>query len=112
MGWTFALHIYPELGITTVYDWMQLLSQQGSRIIDEYDKPVTLVEMIEIIFARHRDPMTDADARLMGYDSANHFYERNNAALGPSGLIRPKIDGVHCVRHGTGTYDYHVGDFS
>jgi hypothetical protein len=112
MGWTFALHVYPEMHLATIKEWMALLAQPGTKIIDEYDKCISFEHMVEIIFARHRDPLSDADARLQGYDSANHFYERNGAVIGPNGLIRAKVDGVHCIGHGSGTFDYHVGDFS
>jgi hypothetical protein len=37
---------------------------------------------------------------------------KNHAELGPNGLLRSKVDDVHCIGHGEGTYDYIAGDFS
>ena len=36
----------------------------------------------------------------------------NYAEPGPNGLVRAKINGVHCIGHGEGTWDYITGEFS
>lgn len=113
MSWTFSLHIYPELGISSLRDWMKLLSADKTTIRDEYDNYISFAEMVQIICNRRRDePLTDATARLTGYMDLEHLLRVNQAILDPDfGLLRAKI-GSNCIRHGTGPYDYHVGDFS
>ena len=85
-GWVFALRVYPEQGINTLDDWIPLLDTGVIR--DEYDEEFSKNDLINII--------TD---RLW-------------LATWPHGLLRSKVDGVHCVGHGPGTYDYFVGNFS
>lgn len=112
MGWTFALHIYPAYGITDFVSWLPLIVATGTFIHDEYDRLISVEELLDVITNRTRDEVTDATARMHGYNDVNHFYERNGAELGPNGLMRRRIDGGHVVGHGIGTYDYCIGDFS
>lgn len=40
------------------------------------------------------------------------FLHQNHAVMGPNNLCRSEIDGIHCIGHGDGTWDYHIGEFS
>ncbi len=102
-GWCFALHVYPEKGINTLDDWMDLFYGSFSGIEDEYGHWVTPAEMLEQIVARSWSPATSYSPE---------FHRINYSELGPNGLLRCKVDGVHCIGHGKGTYDYIIGDFS
>ena len=87
-GWCFALCIHPDEGIRSIDDWRKRLESlpEGTTIVDEYDNPVTLPELLTVITER-KWPF-------------------------PTGLRRAKIDGERCIGHGEGTWDIHVGDFS
>ena len=82
LGWCFALHVHPEKGIHNLEDWEKMWS--GGSIEDEYGTPLDGVEMMCVIVDRRH----------------------------PRGLKRHKVDGVHCIGHGPGTYDLMIGDFS
>jgi hypothetical protein len=84
-GWCFSLHIYPEEGIHTLEDWKKLWHQYPSGIKDEYGNVISTTELEEIIT------------------------ERSWQGDFP---LRSEIDGVHCIGHGSGTWDYIVGDFT
>jgi hypothetical protein len=102
-GWCFALHVYPERGITNLEDWLDLLYGSFSGIEDEYGRWVTPAEMLEQITFRDWAGT---------YTHSPEFHMQNCSESGPNGLLRCKVDGVHCIGHGEGTYDYIVGDFS
>lgn len=102
MGWVFALHVeicdgqFP----VDIFDWLFLMAHPLSTIVDEYDIPWTLNEMLEIITDRHREsPPVDFP------------YDSNHAQPGPYNLIRSKVCG-NCVGHGEGTWDHIQGEFS
>jgi hypothetical protein len=99
-GWCFSLHVYPDEGICNIYDWQKLFDW-GGYIDNEYGHEVSLQEMKCIITKREfsRAP------------SDNFDYERNQAIPGPNNLVRHKVDGVHCIGNGDGTFDYIIGDF-
>ena len=100
-GWVFALHVYPEEGINTLADWMDHLGSRGHGAVkDEYGEGLTVTEMHRIITVRTWIPRSVQN------------YEANHAEPGPNGLMRAKVDGVYCIGHGEGTWDYHVGNFS
>lgn len=100
-GWVFALHVYPDDGIHDLSDWVGRFAQGGSVIRDEYGMEIPPSRMKEIICDRGRtaEPLP------------HKFYSENHALPGPNGLVRRKI-GAHCVRHGEGTWDCVVGNFS
>lgn len=100
-GWCFALHIYPEEGIHTLEDWK--IQLQSGIVHDEYDREIPTKEMLIIITKRewHSESSKPASWLLV-----------NDAIPGPHGLVRCRIDGVHCVAHEEGTWDYFVGEFS
>ena len=84
------------------------------RIVDEYDDEISVSEMLSIITERGREPKWDelpGVPGLYGYSSWYEFHQRNNSQRGPEGLLRCRL-GHGCMRHGEGTYDYIVGDFS
>jgi hypothetical protein len=108
-GWCFSLHVEEDGNIPENLDeWMELFQicdPDGSYVYieDEYGSIVHPVTMIRIITCREwkgRDYPDDNTLRL------------NSAVKGPCGLLRAKIDGQHCIGHGTGTWDHIVGEFS
>lgn len=111
-GWCFALHVYPEEGINTLEDWTKRLVKSG-KIRDENGTSVALDFMMERIEDRKWPiPMTEEQAVRVRYNSLAHFHETNHSEPGPNNLLRHKVDGVHCIGQGLGTWDYIIGDFS
>lgn len=118
-GWCFSLHVgtmessavHGEVQIENVEDWMELWEGPGCIIRNEYGDDVSQLEMLDIILKRSwiRPPQLYPNE---WYDSEEDFNEHNHAESGPNGLSRHKIDGVHCIGHGDGTYDLIVGEFS
>jgi len=101
-GWCFSLHVIPELGLSSLEDWKELCQDQYTYTIkDEYGEAISLDKLLGIIMVRSW-PRTNS----------NFDYERNYAEPGPSGLVRHKVDGRHCIGHGVGTWDYIMGEFS
>lgn len=110
-GWCFALHVYPEEGLSTLDDWKKFLTKRRMlvrpRIVDEYGREISFDKMMRIITER----TYKSDIVPFGYNDWEHFYRSNHAISGPNGLARSIIGSVHCVGHGDGTWDYIVGDF-
>lgn len=96
MGWVFSLHVYPELGINTLYDWMPILLDKDNRIFDEYGSHITAEELLRTITCRGREEPT-------GWDSEQ--YKINHAEPGPKNLVRGRELGYGRT-HGEGTWDY------
>ena len=117
-GWCFALHVdAPDIGVLVIQrptglvpkdleGWKEAWSQPGVRIVNEYGTYLTPEEMLKIITERTHPNPGDV-AHLTEFD-----YAQNDAVPGPNGLARSKIDFVHCIGHGEGTWDYCVGEFS
>ena len=84
IGWAFALHIYPDEGINTLEDWKKFL--RGKKIKDEYGSSISFADLLSRITERE--------------------------STRPEGLVRSSVDGVRCMGHGDGTWDYFVGEFS
>lgn len=80
-GWVFALHVYPEQGISDLPDWQR--EWATGTIKNEYGDTLTPQEMLSRITERSKE-----------------------------WLRRDRIDGRHCVGHGSGTWDLIVGEFS
>lgn len=100
VGWCFTLHVD---GIhRDLPDWIAEWSKQGSIIVDEYGSAIPPDEMLETITTRAREsrPMSKTEM------------DRNQAIAGPNGLLRLRIDGQHCIGHGSGTWDMCPGEFS
>jgi hypothetical protein len=107
-GWCFALHVYPEKGITVLDHWIDIWSkaQKGEHIKNEYGDIIPWTEMLANIADRANwfDGPTP--------DESNEWYRLNSAEPGPNNLARNKIDNRHCIGHGDGTWDYLIGEFS
>ena len=99
-GWCFALHVVPERGLNTLNDWRNLWDHYGE-IRNEYGDVVTREDLEDIITKRSwpREP-----------EAMSHYGPY--AERGPGNLMRHKTDGVHCIGHGDGTWDYIQGEFS
>jgi len=89
-GWVFALRIYPDRGIDSLYDWLKVWwrTEHGGRIEDEYGKTITREEMVQCIVGRSH-PSGKSLSRSREDDSTH----RN-------------------VRRGEGTWDYCDYEFS
>ena len=101
-GWCFSLHVIPEAGINSLDDWLNLFTIGSMKIYDEYDTQISKAEMVDVITNISRDWLVSA-----GFD-----FESNHAEPGPNNLVRYKVDGVHCIGHGKGTWDLIAGEFS
>lgn len=131
-GWCFSLHVYPESeeGIPFLYSykgverWLQGEVSRGGQIRDEYGTLITVENFHRIVTERSWDRDWDSDwwapvhnflgvpgFTLPGYKSEKEFHRSNNSERGPNNLLRHKVDGVHCIAHGSGTWDCIVGDF-
>lgn len=125
-GWCFSLHVYPD---TNLFDWPEIrtwLEQQlltGSVIKDEYSEQVSLEKFESIVTERYQKKEFDWDTEwwcpkkigtitLPGYTSEDHFHESNHSARGPYGLLRHRVDQIHCISNGFGTWDCIIGEFS
>lgn len=108
-GWCFALHVYPERGLTRWNDWWDLLAAKPDDAVikDEYGEILSLAEMWAVISLRrwNRPPSCPHGS------SDELFLTRNHAERGPNNLLRARIGG-RCVGHGKGTWDYIEGEFS
>lgn len=100
-GWCFSLHVEPERNIHDLEDVMAI---EGT-IFNEYGDIVSRKEMMAII--TEREWHSSIQRR-----NIEKWKETNYAVEGPNGLWRHKIDGVHCIGHGSGTYDLLIGEFS
>ncbi len=108
MGWCFSLHVIPERGINDLVDWLPLFHNPANRIVDEYGGAIAADELVERITERQR-PVVETP---FGYPSWAAFHVSNSSAPGPNGLVRHRLDGRHCVKHGAGTWDCIAGEFS
>lgn len=97
-GWCFSLHVIPEEGLNSLEDWESRF--QDGTITTEYGNVLTPAEMADVIRNRSWAHRGDFD------------FLRNQAQEGPNGLVRHRVDGMHCVGHGDGTWDYITGEFS
>ena len=102
-GWVFALHVYPDEGITDLSDWIDRFFV-SPKIADEYGRTVPVAEMLETILLRGRKD---------GHPK-NFPWAENYATPGPRGLVRADTRRPFggTIRHGAGTWDCHTGDFS
>jgi hypothetical protein len=95
MGWVFSLHVYPEQGINTLYDWLPLLLDSGNMIQDEYGRMVTGEHILKQITCRSRSGPVDWSV---------NDWDMNSAVPGPNNLLRGKANDGRT--HGEGTWDY------
>jgi len=103
-GWAFSLHVIPEDGIATLWDWQRKWAEPGSEIRNEYGDLISEEEMLAVVTVRARpDPINWTAEKL----------RQNHAWADPgSNLLRHVVDGSHCVGNGPGTYDFITGEFS
>lgn len=83
-GWCFSLHIIPEEGINNLEDWISWFNKDKTIIRDEYGNIISFEKMLDEITNRKKHKSID----------------------------RHRIDGIHCIGNGEGTYDFIRGDFS
>ena len=102
-GWCFSLHVIPEDNINDLDDWRVLWNAPGSFIKNEYGEKVSVANMEDII--------TNRSWAKIPSDGAT-WYKKNQAEPGPNCLARSMVDGRHCIKHGTGTWDCITGEFS
>jgi len=95
MGWVFSLHVYPERGINTLYDWLPLLLDSGNLIQDEYGRNVSGEHILKQITCRGRSGPVDWSV---------NDWDMNSAEPGPNNLVRGKANDGRT--HGEGTWDY------
>ncbi len=92
-GWCFMLHVIPG-EIEGLSDWLRLMMEANTIIVDEYNAIISPEEMRKIIMERTPwstiidEPCFDKKVRLL------------------------RSEGSHVKKHGSGTYDYIIGDFS
>lgn len=101
-GWCFSLHVIPEDGINTLEDWVREWSMPGVHIVDEYGDVLTAKQMLSRV--------TERSGAAPNWNARE--YAINHAQPGPKNLIRHLVDGMHCIGHGDGTWDYIRGEFS
>lgn len=100
-GWCFSLHGIPERGLNDLDDWWRLMRTAGE-IRDEYGLALTVQELMRVITER---------AWPYGPDHDAVYYARNSAVPGPNRLMRHALSS-QCVKHGAGTWDVLVGEWS
>ncbi len=108
-GWCFSLHVIPESGINSLDDWKRKFSEPGAVIYSEYDKVVSVENMLQNIEGRSSN--NDFEKRPAMYATWLDFHRQNDSQPGPNNLLRHKI-GRHCIGHGEGTWDLIPGEFS
>lgn len=102
VGWTFALHVYPEEGIHSLEAWIHLWSTGKGCIRDEYGAGISIVRMLDYIMCRYST----------GTIQSEGWYQQNYAKPGPRGLARRIGKDIIGYGEDEGTWDYCVGDFS
>ncbi len=102
-GWTFALHVIPELGLTDEYKWLEYIDSHSLIVEDEYGVVVSSNELWLVMYDRRS---SSAGRLIPGWCLINH------AEPGPNNLARRKI-GWLCVGHSpVNPVDYLEGEFS
>lgn len=107
-GWAFALHVDPDQDINSLNDVYELCKQ--GKIVNEYEEVLNIAELKNVIENRSWKP-----ERVYGdkwYKNEIEFLRLNCAVKGPNNLMRSQIDHIHCIGHGTGTWDLITGEFS
>ena len=112
-GWCFSLQVDPARNIMTLEDWVLRWSQPGTIIEDEYGRATGVEEMMDCIQNRKLDtPWEESFKETRWCRDEEEFHRMNHSERGPNNLLRHRVDGVHCLGHGPGTWDYIAGDFS
>ena len=97
VGWCFALHVDPGESVipADLAGWQALLERDEWTIVDEYERPMTLPELLTVIAGR----------------SSEKWWPTSEGTRGPRNMVRRNISD-HCIGHGAGTWDLCVGEFS
>lgn len=112
LGWCFGLHVYPEKDIHDLDDWIVLFKQFGNTIKNEYGDTIKHRDMQSIIVDRCRNKdWNDEWWNVSAYTSEEDFHDKNHSQRGPKGLLRHRIN-QYCIKHGVGTWDCMIGEFS
>ncbi len=113
-GWCFGVHLIPELGILNLADWQHRYYQQEKGFIrDEEGDRIAPETMDRIITARESSHVSLYGWKAMGYHDEADFHRKNHSSRDPSGLLRHTIrHETFCIGHGSGSWDYMVGEFS
>ena len=98
-GWCFSLHVIPERGLNDLNDWIDFLKHK--RIFNEYGEEISRERLLNLIIERSHPGGIDLTEYL------DKYTER-----GQNNLLRSRIDGIHCIGHGEGTWDLIIGEFS
>lgn len=109
-GWCFSLAIHPDEGINDLSDWIPLLQDNSNAIVNEYGDELSAESMLAVI--KNRDRGGSCTSPPIGYRDWQEFHQLNCSCEGPNGLLRHKLDHIHCVKHGEGTWDCIAGSFS
>lgn len=99
-GWYFSLHAIPDMELNSLEDWIHFLKQGCICIEDEYGHRLSFEGLLSVI--KYRSHITPPD----DFDFASNFAEP-----GVNNLVRAKIDGLHCLSHGEGTWQMIAGEF-
>jgi hypothetical protein len=100
-------------------EWVSIWNLEDRFIKDEYGEEVSAHEMYSLVVdrkgaARSFDKM-DWTASVFGgpplYIDEADFHKINHSQRGPNGLLRHRVDMIHCVGHGDGTWDLVQGEF-
>lgn len=113
-GWCFSLHVYPDEGISDLDDWIKLFNEPGTYILDEYGNEISVEKILDVITNRRgaSDSWDDFEKRiLLLYSSEEDFHRRNYSERGPNYLLRHSLRG-NCIKHGVGTWDCLINEFS
>jgi hypothetical protein len=102
-GWCFSLHVIPDEGINDLPDWEKLWKKKGAFILDEYGDRVSTGMMKKIITER---------AWKGGEQWSQDEHTYNHSISGPNGLARHRLGDGFCIKHGAGTWDCLIGEFS
>lgn len=109
-GWCFALHIIPEREINDLDDWFPIFKK--GIIQNEYGKNISIDDMISIITEREWPDKDWNNREWRSYESEENFHEMNHSQRGPNGLLRARLESEWCIKHGKGTWDCIIGEFS
>ena len=113
-GWRFNMHFIPGV-CESLDDWLNLMSQTGKHIRNEYDDPVTFGEMAKIILCRGiKFPGHPYCTGRTDFHARNH--DRYTDWDPINCLCRYKVErsdhSTRCVQSLEGvTYDMTVGEY-
>lgn len=120
-GWCFSLSIDNPLDITNYIELAHWIENQEKScrgfVYDEYGRHLPASRFREVVENRFHSQWSKElnaaywEKRFPSRSEEQRFMEMNYAVRGPRGLLRHRIDGVHCVGHGDGTWDLIKGTF-